>query len=40
MLFEFWGAYESVDDIVVFHVERKLADYVVKVNFGGNAGMS
>ncbi len=40
MLLEFSGAYESVDNIVVFHGERKLADYVVKVNFGRSAGMS
>lgn len=40
MLLEFSGAYKSVDRIVVFHGERKLADYVVKVNFGRPAGMS
>ena len=40
MLLECSGAYKSVDNIVVFHVERKLADYAIKVNFGSPAGMS
>jgi hypothetical protein len=40
MLREFSGAYESVDNIVVFHIERKLADYGVKVNFGRPAGIN
>ncbi len=39
MLLEFSGTYESVDNAVIFHVERKLADDVVKVNFGGSAGL-
>jgi hypothetical protein len=37
MLLEFSGADKSVDNIVVFHGERKLADYVVEVNFGRHA---